>query len=315
MINNYHYFIVLAEELNISRAAQKLFISHQCLSKYLKNLEKTYNTSFFERSPKLSLTPAGKLCLDTLLKIQLLENNLNDQLRDIQTSKTGTIRFGTTEGRYRILIPDLLTDFNELYPHVKLDTYYNTSDQLLESLIKNELDIALMNEQYFNPSQFSVRPILKEQLYMVISDDLLRKHFPFDFEACKETFRHGVDLSKCQDIPFILNHPGFRSRNVLDEYLASCSLQLNCILELTQQDLHFMLAAKNFGACFCWAMYIPSILEQNHCNTGRLNVFPIKGLRKTNQVVLVTPKDRIFPSYGRELIHLVERNCRKSFPL
>ena len=60
MFNNYEYFIALAEEENISRAAEKLFISHQCLSKYLKNLEENYHVMFFDRQPKLKLTPAGE---------------------------------------------------------------------------------------------------------------------------------------------------------------------------------------------------------------------------------------------------------------
>ena len=59
MLNNYNYFITLAEELNISRAAEKLFISHQCLSKYLKNLESEYGIPLFERTPALKLTLAG----------------------------------------------------------------------------------------------------------------------------------------------------------------------------------------------------------------------------------------------------------------
>ena len=63
MLNNYHYFITLAEELNISRAAEKLFISHQCLSKYLRNLEREYQVTLFERIPVPKLTMAGEALL------------------------------------------------------------------------------------------------------------------------------------------------------------------------------------------------------------------------------------------------------------
>ncbi len=97
MLNNYQYFIALAEEMNISRAAEKLFISHQCLSKYLKNLEQEYNLTFFERTPRLKLTSAGQVYLDTVRQIQFLEDNMGSQLDDIRQSKKGLIRFGTTE--------------------------------------------------------------------------------------------------------------------------------------------------------------------------------------------------------------------------
>ena len=105
MFNNYEYFITLAEEENISRAAEKLCISHQCLSKYLKNLEEEYRVTFFDRSPKLMITPAGKAMLETLRQVQFLERNLENSLSDIRNAQKGNIRLGITEGRYSLLIP------------------------------------------------------------------------------------------------------------------------------------------------------------------------------------------------------------------
>lgn len=96
MLNNYEYFIALAEEQNISRAAEKLFISHQCLSKYLKNLEQTYPISFFERTSHLKLPPAGEAMPETLRQVLFLDHNLQSQLDDIRFSKKGLIRLGTT---------------------------------------------------------------------------------------------------------------------------------------------------------------------------------------------------------------------------
>ncbi len=312
MLNNYQYFIVLAEEMNISRAAERLYISHQCLSKYLKNLEKEYNITFFERSPKLSLTSAGQAYLETLRQVQLLEDNLNNQLDDIRQSKKGTIRFGTTEGRYRVLVPNLLSDFKRIYPDVKLQAKYNTSSRLCEEVLNNELDLALMNKRDINPNQFEMQTILDEPLYMVISDHLLAQYFPSEYPDCKEAFSKGVDLARfvALQVPFILNYRGFNSREILENYLLSQDLQLNCVLEMTQQDMHFMLAARDYAACFCWAMYLPTIQQTNlDPNLCHLNIFPIKDMPGSNQVVLVKPKGKILPAYGRDLIRLIKQNC------
>lgn len=298
--------------MNISRAAERLYISHQCLSKYLKNLEKEYNVTFFERSPKLSLTPAGQAYLETLRQVQFLEDNLNNQLGDIRQSKKGVIRFGTTEGRYRILVPNLLSDFKRIYPDVKLQAEYSTSDRLCTQILNNELDLALMNKRDINPNQFEMRTILDEKLYMVISDHLLAQYFPSDYPACKEAFTTGVDLAWFDDmqVPFVLNYRGFNSREILEEYLNRRSLQLNCVLEMTQQDMHFMLAARDYAACFCWAMYLPTIQQTNASSSlCHLNIFPIRGLSASNQVVLVHSKGKILPSYGRDLIRLIKHNC------
>ena len=173
MFNNYEYFIALAEEENISRAAEKLFISHQCLSKYLKNLEESYHVMFFDRTPKLKLTPAGQAMLETLRQVQFLERNLDSQLQDIRNAQKGTVRLGITEGRYSLLIPDLLTQFRHMYPDVLLDVHYSDSHQLSEQVLKNELDLAIMNRSDFNHSQLEFRTLLEENLFLVISDNML----------------------------------------------------------------------------------------------------------------------------------------------
>ena len=312
MLNNYQYFLVLAEEKSISRAAERLYISHQCLSRYLKNLEQEYGIMFFERSPRLSLTPAGQAYLEMLRQIEFLENNFNNLLDDIRQSKKGTIRFGTTEGRYRVLVPSLLSGFHQLYPDVNLHTEYSTSNQLCEKLLNNDLDLALMNNWDINPNLFEIQTILNEKLYMVISDQMLARYFPAEYPACKEHFSKGVDLSRfaALQIPFVLSYRGFNSREFLDNYLRSRGLQLNCVLEMTQQDIHFMLAAKDYAACFCWAMYLPAIQQTNaDPSSCHLNIFPVKGMSATNQLVLVRLKGKILPGYGSDLIRLIRQIC------
>ena len=313
MLNNYNYFIVLAEEENISRAAERLFISHQCLSKYLKNLEQEYRVTFFERTPRLKLNVAGQAMLDMCRKVQFLEQNLENQLEDVRQSKRGLIRLGTTEGRYRILFPDLLAQFKQMYPDVTLQVSYATSEQLTEQLLKNELDVVLMNRSFVDHTQLNIVPLLEERLFLVISDAMLEKYLPDQYPECLETFaRDGADLSQLQEVPFILNKKTFNSRIMLDTYLNAHGWHLNCVMELTQLDLHFMMSARDYAASFCWSMYLPTIRDMNRLDPEHaLNVFPIRGLDERNHMVLVTQKDKILPEFGKSLIDLIRRSCRK----
>ena len=311
MLSNYQYFIALAEELNISKAAERLYISHQCLSKYLKNLEQEYGVTFFERTPRLSLTPAGQAYLNMIRQVQFLEKNLESQLTDIRQARKGFIRFGTTEGRFRILVPRLLSEFKRIYPDVKLEPQYATSDELCERIARNELDMALMNRRDKNSNQLESRVLLKEKMYLVISDHLLAQFFPENYPACRERFQNGADLSEfaARGVPFILGYKGLNSRDILDDHLAAKGIVLNSVLEMTQQDIHFMLAARDFAACFCWAMYLPSIRHAGEGNVQQLNVFPVKGLTSTNQVVLVMPRGKILPAYGNDFVRLIQQTC------
>ncbi|MFR8166846.1 MAG: LysR family transcriptional regulator [Enterocloster sp.] len=58
--DNYRYFAAAAEELNFTKAARKLFMTQQALSKQIDKMEKEYNTRLFNRETPMSLTPAGE---------------------------------------------------------------------------------------------------------------------------------------------------------------------------------------------------------------------------------------------------------------
>lgn len=311
MISNYKYFIVLAEELNISNAAKRLYISHQCLSKYLKGIEEDYGVAFFERKPKFSLTPAGEIMFQTLKQIELAEQNLESRLAEIKEAKSGVIRFGITEGRYPILIPKLIKDFYEMYPDVKLVIRNKTSPEMREMALNNELDLFMAGVDPTPSEYLHYDVILKETLFLVISDNLLRRYFPHSFPQCRSEFQHGVDLRLFQEVPFVLNHKNFNSRNMLDRHLKKLGISLRCVNELTQPDIHHRLTAEDYAASFCLTMYLPEVAQLNRLSTTRssLNIFPIKDFRESSDLSLIYHKNKIFPSYTRDFIKLIKQHC------
>lgn len=316
MISNYKYFLVLSEELNISNAAKRLFISHQCLSKYIKGLEEQYGVSFFERKPKLTLTPAGKVMLNTLLEIELAEKNLEDQLIDIKEAKSGVINFGITEGRYSILVPKLLKEFRDLYPKVELNIYPITSLKMQDMILDNSLDLFLSGISNIATSNLKYEVLLNEQMYIVISDNLLKQYFSDNYPECKETFAKGVDLRLFQEVPFVLNKRNFNSRILLDKHLSELGISLNCINELTQPDIHYLLCAEDYAASFCLTMYLSGINQLNKFNNTNsyLNIFPISNFTAENPLALIYHKNKKFPSYIQEFKKIIKKYCIPSYP-
>ncbi len=311
MLNNYNYFLVLSEELNITSAAKRLFISHQCLSKYIKSLEEKYGITFFERKPKFSLTPAGKIMLETLRKIELEEQNLENQLSDIKASKSGTINFGITEGRYSILVPKLLKEFHDLYPKVELNIIRETSPKMQEMVLNNSLDLFLSGTSNITTADLEYQILLKEKMYVVISDNLLKKYFPQNYTEYKRRFANGVDLRLFQEVPFVLNKRNFNSRILLDRHLAELGISLNCISELTQPDIQYLLCAEDYAACFCLTMYLSGInqLNQSVSSDIHLNVFPIANFTAENPLALIYHKSKKFPSYIEEFKKIIKKYC------
>ena len=117
------YFLAVAEEESISRAAERVMVSQQDMSNHIRRLEKQYGL-LFERRPRFALTPAGEAVLATYRQVRLLEESLEDRLRDLREDTEGTIRLGMHIARARILVPPAAARFCREFPHVRLEVVH-----------------------------------------------------------------------------------------------------------------------------------------------------------------------------------------------
>lgn len=310
MFNNYHYFIVLAEECNISRAADRLFITHQNLSKYLSNLESDFGVALFQRKPTFSLTYAGRLMLQSLKETEQIEKNIRAQFVDLRGDVTGEIRIGTTEGRFRILMPDIMSAFRDAFPDVQLLISSAASPDLRKMVQNNQLDLMIAGIPPENKSKLDYVNVLDEKLYLIISDNMLQNIFGKQFPACKKDLKMGADLRLFQNIPFAMNMPHFNSHILLQHHLDKHGIVLSCVHTSSHPDLHHMMSARDFAASFCLTMYLPSLIKLNKELDNKLNIFPIKDFYDTNPVAICYAKNRIFPRYTRVLIQMLKQQCR-----
>ena len=84
------YFLITAEELNVTRAAERLYISQQALSSHIKRLEEEYQVQLFERRPSFHLTPEGEQMLFYGKQILESEAKLRAAFSDIKAECRGT---------------------------------------------------------------------------------------------------------------------------------------------------------------------------------------------------------------------------------
>ena len=318
MLQNYLYFITLAETLNISHAAQKLYISHQCLSRYLKTLEHECGLTLFERKPTFALTYAGQTLLDAFREIERIEKNTQQSLDDLKAGNSGVIQFGITEGRLRIFFPELLKRYQNLFPGVTLKAVSAPTSEMLDMLLENKLDLVLGSLTQRSSSSLTFHHVMDEDLYLVVSDHFLRSKFPDSYPPCKESFAaNGVDLRLFEGLPFTAAHRGFNSRTIIDAFLQENNIALNIVYEANQPDLLHLLASNDYACSFCLSMYLPNIRKLNQMcpPDNHLNVFPIKDLTAKNPIFLISQKKRYLPQYTKALIKLICQMCRDEYSL
>ena len=245
--------------------------------------------------------------LSSIREMTMLEENLQTRLTEIRKSQVGTLRVGAPEGRARLAFPGVLAQLKKQFPHVQVEMTTAPSYQLQNLLLENALDLALMDKLYANLKSFVCRPVMTEELYLVVTEQLLQTYYPDDYPECLDRFKAGVILEEVAKLPFLLNRENSISRQFLNQYLAAHTLQLPVIMELSQIDLQILLTIRNYGASVCWSMYLSMVEEQNRLHPGNpLYAFPLKGVEARNYVVLAALKNRVLPSYGRTFCKLLQ---------
>ena len=98
------YFIAAAEEQNISRAAERCFISQPALSQHIKELEKQLGVPLFTRTGhSVALTDFGRVYLNNALAILRTEQQTLDKIKALRESLQSHLRIITTERMKSIL--------------------------------------------------------------------------------------------------------------------------------------------------------------------------------------------------------------------
>ena len=135
------YLIVIAEEKNLTRAAEKLYISQPALTKYIQKLEQEYGVKLLERSHhSVDLTEAGQIFLREKLKMVTIERNLRQELNAIQ-SKRQTITVGSGHSRGNSALPGAVEAFCSRHPEVDISVITRGELELLKRLSRGEYDL------------------------------------------------------------------------------------------------------------------------------------------------------------------------------
>lgn len=139
------YFLTVAREENITRAADILHISQPALSRQLQALEEKLGVQLFIRGRHSSvLTDEGMLLRRRAIEIVDLAEKTELEFRSGREELTGIISIGSGEVKAIRLLARLMDEFAAIYPAVKFDIYSNNADYIKERLERGTLDIGIL---------------------------------------------------------------------------------------------------------------------------------------------------------------------------
>ena len=172
------YFIAVAENLSITKAARQLLIAQPPLSRQIKDLEEELGCELFERSPHgLRMTPEGNAFLQYARQITDLVDRSQEHIREMSAGMQGTLDIACVEGHAPRLLAGWIADFKAGHPYVEYDIWNGSTDDVIYRVTNGLAEIGIITEPHNAEGLFSM-PVYEEPWTAMIpaSDPLARKY-------------------------------------------------------------------------------------------------------------------------------------------
>jgi DNA-binding transcriptional LysR family regulator len=166
------YFVAVGEELNFSRAAERLHIAQPSLSRQIRQLEQRLGFSLFRRtSRQVELTEAGEVLLPQARELLARWTETVGVAREAATRESLVLRVGFVSSAANELTPLILRRFGERRPGWRVQMSQTEWQDPTAGLADGTVDVALLRVPIPGGDAFSERTLLEEPRWIAMSSD------------------------------------------------------------------------------------------------------------------------------------------------
>lgn len=280
-LHHLRIFYTVAQRRSITRAANELLLSQPAVSLQLKTLEKELGLPLFERGgPSLRLTQAGEVLYRAAVSILHAKDEAERAISELRGGSKGRLILGagTTGGMY--VLPHIVQAYKTLWPETEILFHIGTTDQILEKLQQNVLDMALVGGPV-DDRRFVIESICADELVLIASPS-----HPI-------TAQGKVALKDLAGLPFIVPETGSRTRQMVERKLREAGVPISIAMQLPGTEG----VKRAVQACLGVGM-VSSFAVESECLTGVLRRVPIEGWRLIRSMNLVYRSQKYFSPVG-----------------
>jgi DNA-binding transcriptional LysR family regulator len=169
-LRHLRYFIAAAEELNFSRAAERLGINQPPLSLQIRQLEEEIGASLFRRGARgVELTDAGKLLLEESRAILGQVETAKTDVKRRARGETGQIVIGSASGTYfHPFVPAIVREYGMQYPDIVVAPQASQTALLVARLRAGLIDVAFIWRPIGGADGLAIEPLDREDTVIVL---------------------------------------------------------------------------------------------------------------------------------------------------
>ncbi len=272
-LRHFQIFVAVCDAMNMTAAANSLFISQSAVSQAISELEGHYEVRLFERlSRKLYLTQAGEKLLGYARHIIRMSKDAESEMRAL--NQNGVIRIGASVTIGASILPKLIAAMNNENPGLSVEVTEDNTTQIEKLILSDRLDLGLV-EGEITMSDIISKPFAEDTLVLICGKN---HHF---------SERFSVEPLELEKENFILREVGSGTRKTFEDVMSENNLVWTSTWTCNNADTIKMAVAEGLG--------VSVISQRSVCReieSGILHSVSINGLFFKRRFKLVYHKNK-----------------------
>lgn len=285
-LHQLHVFLKVSQTKSITRAAEELHLTQPAVSIQIKNFQDQFPIPLTEViGRKIYITDFGREIASAAENILNEVYAINYKALIHQGELSGRLRISSVStGKY--VMPYFLTDFLHLNAGVELNLDVTNKAKVIESLVNNEVDFALVS---VIPENLSIEKIelLSNKLFLVANSKRKYSEKVYDYSIFEES-------------PLIYREAGSGTRMTLENYLKKNAIVTSKKMELTSNE-----AVKQAILAELGISIMPLIGIKNELKNGDLQIVPVKGFPIISTWNLIWLKKKNFSPVANAFVKFI----------
>ena len=276
------YFMVIAEEGQITAAARRLHMAQPPLSQQMKALEEELGVQLLNREPRqVTLTDAGEILYRRARQITTLADSTRREIADFRNGLRGTLTVGTVSSSGSVILSPAMRRFHDTHRGVHFEIYDGNTFQLLEMLRRGLIELAIVRTP-FKQDAFHCTFLREEPMVLA-----------YRAESEPKPEKAALAVEDLQDLPLILYR---RFDQLFHDVCEAHNVTPDIICRNDDARTTMVWAEAGLG----YALVPASAISPTGFNC--LKTKPIDEERLRTRLTVITPKHRYLTNIARQFI-------------
>lgn len=291
-LNQLKYIVTIADELNITKASQKLYVSQPSLSQCIQSIEQELGAKIFERNTTpLKITYAGEVYINWARGILNSTEDIKKQISDISGNKSTKLIIGISPYRSTCILPPVIKELKKEYPNCTIIVEEHPTTILHTMMEEGQIDI-LIDTPHPNTLDYTSIPLIKENILIEL---------PKSWEIEGEE----ISISKLSEKPFIMLSKiqllGKISRDLCNKNGFSPKVIIECHTVETAHSL----VNQGLGATFIPELFIKNLGKR------ATKFYKIKGFQPVRDFCVIYDNRKYLSSVMKYFIKILDKHLHK----